>query len=111
MKKVIFVLIFIFCIASLAFAHPPTNIEIKVSASQLDITVTHPVSSPATHFIKYIEVKVNAEKMIAQNFKTQSDNNTQQARYLIPSLKKGDKLSIEAECNQYGELKKDFQVQ
>jgi hypothetical protein len=36
--------------------------------------------------------------------------NTQKASYNIPELKKGDVITVEADCNQYGDVEQKITV-
>jgi desulfoferrodoxin (superoxide reductase-like protein) len=111
MKKMLTFLIPVLFITSAAFAHPPKNIEMTVSGKDISVVVTHKVEDAAKHYIKEIKVSVNGKVMIVQDFVLQQDLQTQTAVYFIPSLKKEDKVEIEAECNIYGKMKKGFTVQ
>ena len=107
--KIIIVLIVSLFYSILVFAHPPTKIDISVNETVIGIIVTHPVPNPANHYINKIEVSLNEKKIIEQSFSLQTEN-TQKASYNIPELKKGDVVTVEADCNQYGELEQKITV-
>jgi len=92
-----------------AFAHPPQKIDITQRDKVISVTVTHNVKDPATHYIKLIEVEVNGKKIINQEFSLQTGN-VQKVTYLIPDLKNGDTLEVDADCNQFGDLKQQIQI-
>jgi desulfoferrodoxin (superoxide reductase-like protein) len=94
-----------------AFAHPPSNIDISTNEDTVQVTVTHNVNDPHTHYIKTIELSLNGKKIIEQSFSFQYDKNFQKATYFLPALKKGDVLSVDADCNQFGDLSKKYTVQ
>jgi len=96
-----------FC--GLLFSHPPVDIETKVSGTQIDITVNHPVGDPNTHYIDKIEVFLNGIKVSEQSFK-QQDGNFQKTTVTVPSLKKGDAVEVSANCNRFGNLRKSTAV-
>jgi desulfoferrodoxin (superoxide reductase-like protein) len=106
-------MIFLLCITSacVAFAHPPARIDIVPSATVINITVTHPVKDPLTHYIKLIEVSLNGKKIIEQKFSLQTTAMEQRATYHIPELKKGDVVAVDADCNLYGDLQQTLTVQ
>jgi desulfoferrodoxin (superoxide reductase-like protein) len=110
MKKILTLLIPVLFISSAALAHPPKSIDMTVNGKDISIVVTHEVEDTAKHYIKEIQVSVNGKDMIVQKFILQQNSKTEKAVYFIPSLKKEDKVEIEAECNIYGRMKKKFTV-
>ncbi|MFA5271650.1 MAG: hypothetical protein WC412_04840 [Candidatus Omnitrophota bacterium] len=107
-----FILFFIFSFLYVfeAFGHPPQKIDITQSDKTINIVVTHNVKDPATHYIKLIEVVLNGKKIIDQEFSLQTAN-FQKATYSIPDLKKGDILEVDADCNQFGDLKEKIKIE
>lgn len=105
--SIIFVLIFI----PVVFSHTPSNIDIKLAGVNVEITVSHSVSEPTTHYVEKIEVVLNGKKVIEQNFFLQSTDEYQRANYTIPSLKKGDVLEVIAHCSRHGKRGKKITVQ
>jgi len=97
-------------LSTTAFAHPPVSITATAANDQVNITVVHPVQNILDHYIKRIEVKLNGQRIIEQNCTCQANNDDQKAVYIIPGLKKGDVLNINAECNQFGSLSKDVTI-
>lgn len=93
-----------------AFCHPPQKIEITQKDNAINVVVTHKVQDPATHYIKHIEVVLNGKKIINQEFFLQTGN-VQKVNYLIPDLKKGDILEVEADCNKFGDLKEKIKIE
>ena len=103
----------IFCSAALvlsvsgfAFAHPPQDIQIKASGNRIDVRVLHNVTDPSSHYIEEIKVSVNNKTAVKQSYSLQEYKDAQPASYIIPGLKKGDKITVSAECSKYGDLKK-----
>jgi len=82
------------------------DIAIEVSGTQVNVTVDHPVGDPNTHYIDKIEVFSNGNKVAEQSF-TKQDGNYQKTTFTINSLKKGDVLQVAANCNRFGNLKKN----
>lgn len=117
MKKLLFLALTLSALlwltaAGAGLAHPPSDIQVKYQAKTqlLNITVFHNVKDPKTHYIKEIEVILNGEKIIVQNFSQQSGAQTQLAVYQLYGVKPGDKVSVEAECSKFGVLSKDFKI-
>lgn len=109
MKFVIFFICSFLCVSS-AFCHPPQKIDIMQSDKTINVTVTHNVKDPTTHYIKLIEVILNGKRIINQEFFLQTGN-IQKVSYLIPDLKKGDILEVDADCNQFGDLKEKIKIE
>ncbi len=106
----------VFCVVALifaagsAYAHPARKVDVRITGTQLDIVVEHKVSDPAAHFIDIIDVHVNGEKLVDQKYLMQTDN-VQKAVYLIPSLKKGDTVSVKAHCSKNGDKEASITVE
>ncbi len=89
-------------------AHPPKNIVIDVKGSNISLAIEHQVKDPAGHYIDDVIVSVNGKKMITQKLIRQEDGNSQTAVYNFPGLKKGDTISVEADCNKFGKKKQEI---
>ena len=111
MKNVLFALSLILAASSFAFAHPPQDIQVKVSGEKIGVTVIHNVDDPSSHYIEEIKVSVNDKTAVKQSYSLQENKSEQPASYIIPGLKKGDKITVSAECCEYGKLKKAITVQ
>jgi hypothetical protein len=120
MKKIIIIntfFLFVFIHISV-FAHAPSGIDAQVNqkSSELTIKVMHDIDkSPAKdvikHFIKTIEIELNNIKLTELTFNKQENSRFQSAKYKIEkSLKKGDKISITANCSLKGSNKKVITV-
>lgn len=92
------------------FAHPPSAIDIKANGAAVEITVEHAVSDPADHYIREIKVSAGRKEMIRQEFVLQTGN-VQKAVYLIPSIKPGNLLKVEAFCSKFGKRDREIVVE
>ncbi|MDD5079582.1 MAG: hypothetical protein PHH68_04560 [Candidatus Omnitrophica bacterium] len=111
MKKIIFLsFVMVLSIVSFAYPHSPYGITIAVNAQTVNIKVYHPVSEPASHYIKKVVVRVNGAEVKTDEFISQTGN-YQSLELEIPGLKKGDSLVITAYCSRYGELTRDTKVE
>ena len=107
MRKIIInVFLFIMCLflTTPVFSHPASKVILSVEGNILQVTVQHNVGNPQTHYIKEIIVTLNEKNIITQLFFLQTDN-TQKVSYTIPSLKSGDTITVEANCNRGGNRK------
>lgn len=111
MKKIAMITLLCLAITQNAFCHPPTAIDMARLGTQITVTVSHDVLDPKTHYIKRVEIDVNGKKTIEQNFTMQTDDDMQQVIYIIPSLTRGDKMEIKAECSQFDELMENIVVE
>ncbi|HQJ14994.1 MAG TPA: hypothetical protein PLJ26_00710 [Candidatus Omnitrophota bacterium] len=89
--------------AAPAWCHAPSDISIAITGSDVNVTVSHPVGDPQTHFVKVIRISVNDAPFASQDF-TQQTGNVQKANFTIPDLKKGDIVTAEAVCSRSGSL-------
>ncbi|MBF0533317.1 MAG: hypothetical protein HQL23_09545 [Candidatus Omnitrophica bacterium] len=114
MKKIILgVLGFVLFSTGVAFAHPPTKIDIKYDQGTkiLSAVITHPVKDGQKHFINKVDIGRNGTEIITQSISQQDNLETQTVSYLIPDAIKGDKLSVEGYCNIRGSLKQEITVE
>lgn len=111
-KNMIFLFLLIMCLflPTQAFSHPAGKVILSVEGNILHVTVQHNVGNPQTHYINKIIVTLNEKKVITQLFFLQTDN-TQKVSYIIPSLKSGDTITVEASCNRGGIRKGNITVQ
>lgn len=112
MKKISAVLILMLAVCSLAYAHPPSDIVISYDnvTHILKAVIYHNVSNTANHYIKKVDIGKNNKEIIEHSISQQDNNLTQTVSYLIPDVKAGDSLSVEAYCSISGKLKKDIIV-
>jgi len=111
-KTAMLVLVIIFATVSLAYAHPPSDIKITFDAGtkMLHAVIMHDVSSPLNHYINKVDVALNGKEVIEHSISRQDNNDTQTVTYLIPDVKDGDVVSVEAYCSISGKLKKEITV-
>lgn len=114
MKKCILILSFLcFTLSAQALAHPPSDIRITFDPSSKILTavIVHGTSNPRGHYIKKVDVGLNAKEIIEQSISRQDNNQTQAVSYLIPDAKSGDRLSVEGYCSISGTLKKEITIE
>jgi len=110
MKKILIIL-WIGC-AGRCFAHPPSRITLNFDPAThiLKVTMDHEVKDTAKHFINRVEIVWNELEAVRQDFAVQLDSGKQEALYLLPGAKPGDKITVTAHCNVYGKKKEAFQL-
>lgn len=111
MKSLLFIFLSFF-FSAFIFAHPPEKIGISAGLvdRRVDIIVEHPVEDPNAHYIKHIEVFLNGQKIIAQDFSVQIGD-IQHVTYIIPGIKRGDVLEVAADCSFGGDLHNRIRVE
>ena len=114
MKKIAAFLVFLtfFMVASIAYAHPPSDIKITFDpkAKVLQAIIVHNTSNPVYHYINKVDVGLNGKEIIEHHVSREDNNETQTVSYLIPDVKDGDLLSVEGCCSLSGKLKKEITV-
>lgn len=111
MKVFLLSLFIVLAYCTCGFCHSPSDIEAAVKDGGVELTVSHSVSSPSSHYVKKIEVKVNGEPAAQKDFTSQTDDTTQKTTIDIASLKKGDVLEITAYCSRSGQRTKSVTVE
>jgi hypothetical protein len=96
---IVFCLLFV---TSLAHAHPPTLIDIKYDpvTKQVVATIYHQTSNTQRHFIDKVTTKINDSAPGIKRFSFQKTAREQTVIFVIPGLKSGDMVVLEAYCNK-----------
>ncbi|ADQ14631.1 hypothetical protein [Halanaerobium hydrogeniformans] len=114
MKKVFLITaVIIFLFSLTAFSHPPADIEMafELENNILEASVTHRSQNNQDHFVEKVEIFLNDELMIKQDFLIQSNNDQQNLLYLMPGVVEGDTIKIIAYCNQFGSLEEEMLIE
>jgi hypothetical protein len=82
-----------------AFANPPSNVVVTYdkSASQLTVTITHPVDDPSTHYIKNIKINDNGRIVVDRDYTSQPTKDTFSYQYTVP-VDAGSTIRVTATC-------------
>ncbi|MBN2754330.1 MAG: hypothetical protein JXR81_05615 [Candidatus Goldbacteria bacterium] len=113
MKKLIMLTgLFALVFAGAVFAHSPSGISIEYDLTEktVKVIVSHTSKDVTKHFVDEIILSVNGVKKISQETTVQTDDKSQQLIYAVPELKSGDKITVKAVCNKFGDLSKDLKV-
>ena len=105
------VLVFLAAVSA-AYAHPPSDIKIAFDPQTkiLKAVIMHNTSNPLTHYIKKVDIGLNGREIIEQAISREDNSESQTVSYLIPDVKEGDVLSVEAYCSISGKLQKEITV-
>lgn len=114
MKKAIaFLIAFVFMsVFSVAYAHPPSDIKITFDAKTkiIQAVIMHNTSNPVSHYIKKVDVGLNSKEIIEHTISREDNNESQTVVYLIPDVKDGDVISVEAYCSISGKLQREITI-
>jgi len=112
MKKIIFVVAFLFLITQFAYAHPPSIIDAKydLKSKVLEVTVRHRANNALSHFIKKIEIYLNDKEIEIKDFKKQKKEDSQSAKFKIRNAKPNDVILVTAVCSITGKQSKKVRV-
>jgi desulfoferrodoxin (superoxide reductase-like protein) len=113
-KKIIliFVLLMVLTTSLNVYSHTPTKIDLSFDNENmvLKVEVYHPVLLPGNHYIHKIEVYLNDNLIIIQEFDHQLTKEAQKAGYFIFEAKKNDVIKVKAFCNKHGDKTSRFVI-
>ncbi len=112
MKKITMLFALLFLVCFTVSAHPPSDIIITFDLVNSTVTakIMHDVKDVKDHYIAQAVITVNGKKAITQSCTTQTSNESQTLVYVIPGLKVGDVVSVDADCVKFGDLTKEATV-
>jgi desulfoferrodoxin (superoxide reductase-like protein) len=95
------------------YTHPPAKIDLDFNNEEkiLKVEVHHPVLLIRNHYINKIEIYLNDDLKIVQDFDRQLTKKTQKAGYFIFEAQKGDVIKVKAICNKHGDKTATLVVQ
>ncbi|MBU1061488.1 MAG: hypothetical protein KJ952_02040 [Candidatus Omnitrophica bacterium] len=108
-----FILLFLLATTSLSYAHPPSDIilEYDFETGLCSVVIMHNVENPQAHFIKKVSIALNGQEIISHSISLQDEFDMQVLGYIVPDVRKGDTLSIEAYCSISGKMKKELKAE
>ncbi len=112
MKK-LFLCLLMVLFTGTAFAHPPTHVEVSFNRETkiLAAKISHPVENPSTHYVAKVDVSLNGNEILTHEISRQDTENEQVVLYLLPDVKTGDEVSVEAYCSISGRLEKKIKIE
>ncbi|MGM0548255.1 MAG: hypothetical protein ACQER0_03150 [Bacillota bacterium] len=113
MKKIlIMTMILVLGLTINVFAHPPGNIEMNFNSSNqmIEVSISHSSKNNSEHFVNEVEIYLNGNLQIEQNFIMQTNAKSQYLHYMLPGAKSGDTIKLVAKCNKYGDLENELKV-
>ena len=112
-RVLVVVLLVLLAFSLKTYTHPPTKIDMGFDNEEkiLRVEIHHPVLLVRNHYINKIEVYLNDDLIIVQDFKLQLTKKTQKAGYFIFEAKEGDVIKVKAICNKHGDRTSSLVVQ
>lgn len=93
-------------------AHPPAQVNVKFDPETKLLTVesVHPTPDVIKHNISEIEIKLNGNDFMKQEFMAQSDSQVHRAVFFLYNIKQGDEITVISHCNVFGKKKVAFKI-
>lgn len=108
----IFVSLIVFCtIPFTVFANAPSGLRVSynLETQDLQITITHPVNNPTTHYIYKVELQKNGMIYNTSTYTNQPDPNSFTYTYRVNATT-GDTIDVTASCIQGGSKTTQYTV-
>ncbi len=104
MKRILLALILLAVVPVVMNANPARKVTLKYDneTEKLTITILHPVRDTVKHYISEIAILVNDKEIEKKELTSQSSADTEVYEIILPDLKKGTKIEVQAKCNQFG---------
>jgi hypothetical protein len=101
----------ILLVSSHAIAHSPEDIvlEYDLNTTTLDVTITHVTLDPNSHYVYKVDVKINGELYLSEQYTSQPTTSTFKYSYTV-TANVGDEISVTAFCSLFGSLTKTLTV-
>jgi desulfoferrodoxin (superoxide reductase-like protein) len=92
-------------------ANPPSDMTLAYNeqSGELEVTLTHPVADPTTHYIKTIQVSINGQKVNETRFTSQPATTTFFEKFPL-TAQPGDEIEVTASCVLGGDLTKQMTI-
>ena len=104
MKKSLFTLLLLMVLPIVMNANPAHKVTLVYDAetAKLSVTIVHPVMDTEKHFISEITVLVGDKEIEKKELTKQSTKESESYEITLPGLSKGNVITVEAKCNQFG---------
>ena len=104
MKKSLFTLLLLMVLPLVMNANPARKVTMAYDAetAKLSVTIVHPVMDTEKHFISEITVLVGDKEIEKKELTKQSTKESETYEITLPGLSKGNVITVEAKCNQFG---------
>jgi len=99
-------------LATTAMAHPPQDmvLDYELDITTLSVTITHETPAPTVHYVNQVDIELNDELIISEEYTSQPTNDVFTYEYLV-SAEIGDELKVTSYCNIQGSITRSIIVQ
>ena len=110
-------IVFLLCIIALIVlpysvsANAPSGLTVSynLETQELQVTITHPVSDPTTHYIYKVEIQKNGTDYNTSLYTSQPDPNSFTYTYTVNATT-GDVIDVKASCIQGGSKSMQYTI-
>ena len=94
-----------------ALAHPPIDmvLDYDLDTSNLSVTITHVTPAPTVHYINKIDIELNDELIISEEYESQPTNDEFTYVFFVEA-EIGDEITVTAYCNIQGSITRSIIV-
>lgn len=108
----IILILLLFTLSSISVsAHSPSsmNLNYSMATKELQVSITHQVPNPNTHYVYNIVVKINGETNISEDYTSQPGSSFTYKYQGIEAIE-GDAFEVTAYCIQGGSITRQLTV-
>lgn len=108
---IILMLVFTSTLSIAVTAHPPQGmtLDYDFETKILDVTISHNTPGPTVHFINRVDVEINDELYLSEDYDSQPTTDTFTYSYTVEA-EIGDIIKVTAFCNIQGSITKSITV-
>jgi len=94
-----------------AIAHPPQDmvLDYDLETSELSVTITHETPAPTIHYIYKVDIDLNDELIISEEYDSQPTNDIFTYVYVVEA-EIGDEITVTSYCNIQGSITRSITV-
>jgi len=94
-----------------ALAHPPQDmvLDYDLETSDLSVTITHETPAPTIHYIYKVDIELNDELIISEEYDSQPIDDLFTYVYVVEA-EIGDEITVTAYCNIQGSITRSITV-
>jgi hypothetical protein len=94
-----------------AMAHPSQDmvLDYNLETSELSVTITHETPAPTVHYIYKVDIELNNQLIISEEYDSQPTNDVFTYIYIIET-EIGDEITVTAICNIQGSITRSITI-
>ncbi len=97
----------------LLWGHAPSDMEFNYETEEqiLTVEISHNVRDPESHYVFEVTISNDDQRLVVQQLSRQDDRESVTLRYRIPDAEPGMLLTVVANCNRFGSLTKEYELE